>query len=218
MDDARGAFLVVEDEPLVGRMVRRVLARFRPTSLVSTVRAAKTALHAGGPWTGVVVDIGLPDGSGLDVAAHARTRHPLLPVLVLTGLYDPAYINRSHALQTEVACKPITQADLVGFVQRAIAFERVPEQRLARLVDELAREIALTPNEVEIVAAAVADVPRAALAHQLGVSQNTLKTRVRNLLGKTGHGSLDGLVKQLLREALAGGEATRPVANPHEEA
>jgi len=215
---ARGAFLVVEDDPSVGRMLRRVLERFRPTSVVSTVRAAKKALRTGGPWTGLVVDIGLPDGSGLDLVAKARTRHPLLPVLVLTGLYDPAYINRSHALQTEVACKPITQADLVGFVQRAIAFERVPERRLARLVDELAREVALTPNEVEIVAAALADVPRAALAEQLAVSENTLKTRVRNLLGKTSQGSLDALVKQLLREALAGGEATKPVADPKWEA
>jgi DNA-binding NarL/FixJ family response regulator len=213
----RGAFLVVEDDPSVGRMLRRVLEQFRPTSVVSSVRAAKKTLRSDGPWTGLVVDIGLPDGSGLDVVAHARMRHPLLPVLVLTGLYDPAYINRSHALQTEVACKPIDQTDLVGFVQRAIAFERVPERRLARLVDELAREVALTPNEVELVAAALADVPRAALAEQLAVSENTLKTRVRNLLGKTGHGSLHALVKQLLREALAGGEATKPVADPTAE-
>jgi DNA-binding NarL/FixJ family response regulator len=214
---ARGAFLVVEDDPSVGRMLRRVLEQFRPTSVVSTARAAKKTLRTGGPWTGLVVDIGLPDGSGLDVVAQARMRHPLLPVLVLTGLYDPAYINRSHALQTEVACKPIAQADLVGFVQRAIAFERVPERRLARLIDELARQVALTPNEVELVAAALADVPRAALAEQLAISENTLKTRVRNLLAKIGHGSLDALVKQLLREALAGGEATKPVADPKSE-
>jgi FixJ family two-component response regulator len=140
-----------------------------------------------------------------------------LPILVLTGLTRPEYINESHHLRAEIACKPVAEADLLGFVQRAIAFERVPQRRLGRVIDELAREAALTPHEVEIVASALADIPRPALRKQLGISENTLKTRVRILLGKTGHTSLGALAKQLLREALVGGEATAPLAEPQDD-
>lgn len=209
-----GSFLVVEDEPQAAENLVRLLQRIRPTEFALTVREAKERLASRSDWTGVIADIGLPDGSGLDVVRFARERYPLLPVLVLTGHHDPGSINSSHELRAEFVCKPASEADLSGFVRRAVAFERVPDQRLAHLLDELARQRGLTPREAEILAAALGSTTRNQLLEQFGVTDNTLKSQIRALLRKTDHESLDALTKAVLRRALEGGGACAPLMVP----
>jgi FixJ family two-component response regulator len=199
-----GRFLVVEDDPQTAQSVARVLERCRPTVMAFTLERALSLLAQPREWTGAVIDLGLPDGSGMTAVEFVRDRSPLLPVLVLTGRHDRISINQAHSLRAEFVCKPATESDLDRFARRAVTFERVSEQRLAELVDGLCQRKSLTPRESEIVAAAMADVPRAALLEQLGISENTLKSQVRRLLRKTGHDSLQLLSAALLRDALHG--------------
>lgn len=207
-------FLVVEDEPQAAESIARLIERFRPTETALTAREAKARFGAKDAWTGMVADLGLPDGSGLDVVRHVRAKHPLLPVLVLTGMHDRESINRAHALRAEFVVKPASGAALIGFVRRAVAFERVPDQRLATLVDELAHQCEFTAREADIVAAALGNTPRRRLLDQFGVTDNTLKSQIRGLLRKADHESLDSLVRAILRQALEGGEADAPVVVP----
>lgn len=205
---APGRFLVVEDDTGNAQTLMRLLRRFRATELAESAWEARQVLAAHERWTGVIVDIGLPDGSGLDVASHVRKRFPLLPVLVLTGRNDRTAINRAHGLRAEFVVKPATETDLFGFVRRAVAFERVPDERLSWLIDELARNCELTPREMDVVAAVMANTPRERLLDQFQVTSNTLKSLVRHILRKTGHDSLDDLAKSLLYDALSGSEST----------
>lgn len=207
-----GELLVVEDELGNAKTLARLLERFRTTRIAGSVVEACALLGGETRWTGLVVDIGLPDGSGLDVAGFARGRFPLLPVLVLTGRNDRTLINRSHKLRAEFVCKPASEADLFGFVRRAVTFERVPDERLAWLIDELSRQCELTPRGTDIVAATVANTPRPQLLEMFQVSENTLKSQVRSVLRKTGFDSLDSLAKSLLHEALSGSDAAVPLA------
>jgi FixJ family two-component response regulator len=198
-----GLFLVVEDEVRTATALVRLMRRHRETEAVFSFREAQQALLKRADWIGLVVDIGLPDGSGLHVISLARERQPLLPVLVLTGRHDPDVINRSHQLRAEFLCKPPRDEDLLAFVRRAIAFEKVPDDRLSRVVDELARRHDLTVRETEVVVSALSNA-RAQLTEVLGVTENTLKSLVRSVLGKTDYASLDALTKALLRGALDG--------------
>lgn len=211
---AQGRFLLVEDEIRLGEALCRLFDRYRSTVLVRTVSEANVRLSTETErWTGLVVDIGLPDGSGLEVVDHARGLYPLLPMLVLTGRFDRVSINRSHALRAEFVCKPATEDDLAGFLRRAITFERVGNDRIAALVDELCRACALTPREVDLVGAVLAGNARKAILDQFDITENTLKSQVRTLLRKTGHESLDALMRALYRDALAGSETPAPVAD-----
>jgi len=214
MSGAPGNFLVVEDEPHAAENMVRLLQRVRPSQFALTIREARQALSSRWDWTGLIVDIGLPDGSGLEVVRLARDRFPILPIMVLTGHHDRASINASHELRAEFVCKPASEGDLFGFVRRAVAFERVPDQRLAFLLDEVARRCTLSMRETEILAAALGSTTRAQLLEQFGVSDNTLKSQIRVLLRKTKHDSLDSLAKAVLREALEGGRAGSRVATP----
>lgn len=200
---APGIFLVVEDEVATAHALVRLLRRHRQTEVAFSVQQAQRALGVRSDWTGLVVDIGLPDGSGLGLVSQARDKQPLLPVLVLTGRHDPEVINRSYQLRAEFVCKPPAEEHILTFVRRAIAFERIPDERLMSVVEELSRVSDLTIRETEVVAAALSR-SRGQLTELLGVTENTLKSLVRSILGKTNHASLDSLTKSLLRGALEG--------------
>lgn len=157
-----------------------------------------------------MVDIGLPDGSGLEVLVVARQRWPLLPALVLTGNAIPDLINRSFSLRAEFLCKPGSRDAFLAFIQRAIAREAVPEPRVAALIDELSVERKLTPREVQLLTLLMADVRRAAFPGELGITENTAKSQIRSLLKKCHANSLDELARMMLKRALDGGQSHPP--------
>ena len=77
--------LIVENEPKVGRFVERALAEQHYTPhLVGSCAAARDAL-ADTPYDAVVLDLGLPDGDGLDLLREWRTAAFNEPVLILSA-------------------------------------------------------------------------------------------------------------------------------------
>lgn len=73
---------------------------------------------------------------------------------------------------------------------------------LLAAIEVLAREHGLTAKQTELVAYSTTPVDRVALVEKLGVSTNTVKTRVRHLLRALDEKSLDSLGKLVLRRAL----------------
>jgi len=72
-----------------------------------------------GTWTGFVLDVGLPDGSGLDLLADARTKFPATPALVLTGRTEASSINAAFDLNADYVVKPIAEARVRHFLDVA---------------------------------------------------------------------------------------------------
>jgi len=66
----------------------------------------------------VVLDLNLPDVSGIDLCARLRELHPNLPVVVCTGSTDPA--DAAGLIDMGVrSCfhKPVPMADLLASVE-----------------------------------------------------------------------------------------------------
>ncbi|HET9945923.1 MAG TPA: PAS domain S-box protein, partial [Actinomycetes bacterium] len=85
-----GHVLVVEDEEMLGRALRRVLERAGYS--VTDVRSAEDALEldfSDGPDL-VVSDVTLPGMSGLELAARVRRLRPQVRVLLMSGYAEPA--------------------------------------------------------------------------------------------------------------------------------
>jgi DNA-binding NarL/FixJ family response regulator len=194
--------LLVEDEELLAQSLIRTLSGLRRTERAATVAEARERLDTTPSWLAAVVDIGLPDGSGLDVVRYARQKLPLLPVLILTAREDEPLINEAHVLRASYAVKPFDLGEMRRFVLRAESFEAVPNSVLDESVAELAKECGLTRREAEVVAAAFARRSRREVLATLGVSENTLKSQVKSILRKTGHDSMQALSRALLRDVL----------------
>ena len=81
--------LIVEDERRVGQFVEKALAEQNYTvRRVGTCAAARDAL-AESPYDAVVLDLGLPDGDGLELLREWRASGFNEPVLVLRFLMLP---------------------------------------------------------------------------------------------------------------------------------
>jgi serine phosphatase RsbU (regulator of sigma subunit) len=83
--------LLVEDDEGDARLVEDELAERLPLAKVARRHTLREALQALGPEIDcVLLDLGLPDTSGLDAVAQLRARVPGIPLIVLTGLDDQA--------------------------------------------------------------------------------------------------------------------------------
>ena len=108
--------LVIDDEPHIWHLLQ-----FNFTSLGLTVQAAPTLsaaralLATGGPFAAVLLDLGLPDGSGLELLREWAGRPPA-PVLVLTGEIEDDILNEVRALGAGVLSKPFSPSKLTAQV------------------------------------------------------------------------------------------------------
>jgi len=106
--------LLVDDEPLVCRAYQRVLERAgHMVACVGDVATACALLAGDGHFDVVVTDVTLGGGSGFEVLAIAKRAQPVLPVILISGLADPAVARRAYdcgALRYLV--KPVSIADL----------------------------------------------------------------------------------------------------------
>ena len=80
-----GRVLIVEDDESIGANLQRALAG--DETEVRWVRTAAEALAAStdDPPDLILLDLGLPDGDGLDVCQAVLARHPALPIIILTA-------------------------------------------------------------------------------------------------------------------------------------
>lgn len=193
--ESREKILIVEDEPsLSSTLVRATDTYFVP--VIAASRAEAIALvETGLEVAAAIVDVGLPDGDGLEIVAALRKRAADVPILMLTGSNDPATINRAQLLRAEYVVKPFFQDNVARFVQRALAQRSaLDKDRLQAVVAQISSDHRLSTRETQILVSAVEGVPRRHMADVLGVSENTVKTQVRSLLEKLGKETLSEAV------------------------
>ncbi|MBX3181334.1 MAG: helix-turn-helix transcriptional regulator [Polyangiaceae bacterium] len=170
--------------------------------------AAAEALLATGSYHGLVVALSVTDA--LPLLQRVRQRLPLLPLLVIVPADRPDQINLAQSLRAECLLSPIGQVDLELFFQHAKRFGPVTDHALSGYLARLRVECGLTARERDLLAASITQTPRTELLTRFGISEHTLKSQVRGLLRKTGHSSLDALMRAVLRELLD--QAHRPAA------
>ncbi len=195
-------FLIVEDDIVVANTLQRWFAQHAPVRLVSTVERALEAIDGKGSFVGVVLDIKLPDGSGLEVLAHLRHQGYTVPAMMLTAHIDRTQINRAHALRAQYVCKPPEIRNLRAFARQALARSGPDDEGLRRAIHEVALAYRLSELETRIVALAASGVERRAMSKELLVTENTVKTTIRRLLKKTPDANLDAVVRRVLTRAL----------------
>jgi DNA-binding response OmpR family regulator len=78
--------LVVEDDPRLGRLLQRLLGEDRHVvELARDARGATELLAGESGFDALILDLGLPDRSGLDVLRDLRRGGSDLPVMILTA-------------------------------------------------------------------------------------------------------------------------------------
>jgi two-component system, OmpR family, response regulator len=111
--------LLVEDDPVLGRglNVNLELEGYQ----VQWARDLKSAREVAPDFDLAILDLGLPDGSGLDLLKEIRTRDPQKPILILTAKTDEDSVV--EGLQTganDYIRKPFGNKELLARLQTAL--------------------------------------------------------------------------------------------------
>ncbi len=81
-----GRILVVDDEPVVGDVLKTVLtSEGHSVEIAPDAATGRALLESGGPWDALLLDVMLPDADGLDVLRWAREHVPDLAVFMITA-------------------------------------------------------------------------------------------------------------------------------------
>jgi len=107
--------LVVDDEPHIGLVLRPYLEQLGyRVSFARTLTEARTALRTPPPADGLLLDLHLPDGSGLDFLRDLRAQSGTarLPVLVLTAEGEDRVLREARQLGAALVTKPFSPTKL----------------------------------------------------------------------------------------------------------
>jgi DNA-binding NarL/FixJ family response regulator len=192
------SFLIAEDDAAVGRLLVRALSEHGHTELVTTLEGARNALKKGS-FTAVIVDVGLPDGSGLDLISDARGHDPATSALIVSGGVDERRLAAAHHLGASYLLKPVDTQQLGLFGVRMRSKVRQRQAKISALVQRWTVEYDLTKSEAAVLELAAHGAPRSRLADLRGVAPSTVKKQVQVVLTKTGDTSLEAAVSRLLR-------------------
>lgn len=122
--------LVIDDDPDVRSVVARALEKDGHALLTaSTLQAARNAVHDGVDL--VVLDLGLPDGRGIELCRELREDGSSLPILILTANSQVATrVEGLDAGADDFLAKPFAVAELRARV-RALGRRRAQPRQLA---------------------------------------------------------------------------------------
>jgi DNA-binding NarL/FixJ family response regulator len=184
------SIVVVEDHPTVREGLCLVLERegFVVAARVGTAEAGHAAIVAAEPDV-ALIDVDLPDGSGVELTRRLLRRDRRLGVLLYTGVEDPAVLEdalacgaRGFTLKTS---DPETMLNAVRAVAAGGAFvDPGVRHRLARREAPVDR--VLTVREREVLGRLAEGLSVEEIAADLVLSPETIRTHVRNAMGKLG--------------------------------
>jgi FixJ family two-component response regulator len=148
----------------------------------------------------LILDVGLPDGSGLDLPAELRNMDASLPVIFITGHGTiPMSVRAMKLGALEFLTKPVRNEDLLAAIK--IALERDRANRIDRSeIAEIRRRLEkLTPREREVMALVVAGKMNKQIAVELGTAEQTVKQHRGRVMRKLEASSVADLVRLVER-------------------
>ena len=144
----------------------------------------------------LVLDVRLPDTSGLELQELLAHTVDLLPIIFVTGHGDiPMSVRAIKAGAVDFLTKPVPRDVLLNAVAQAMA--REAEARMARehLRTIQARYDRLTPREREVLAHLISGQLNKQVAFDLGTAERTIKAHRHSIMQKLEADSLADLIR-----------------------
>lgn len=145
----------------------------------------------------LVVDLRLPEMTGVELRAELVSRGCHLPFIVVSGacgVTDAKEAIRQGAV--DFLEKPVSRADLLQAVHQAIEHDRVLADQRAQYLAFRAKLAALTAREKQVMELVVAGRLTKQIASELQVAQKTIEVHRSNITKKMKVQSVIELVKQ----------------------
>jgi FixJ family two-component response regulator len=191
---------VVDDDPSVARAIERLLrlngfnveAFTSPSSFLERL-----------PYDGiacVVLDMRMPDLSGLDVQGAIARKAPSLPAVFLSGASDvPSAATAMRQGAVDFLVKPVDETELIEAVSRALTTAAESASRRTEEIQFRQRLARLTPRERQVCDLVARGLLNKQIAYELGTSEKTIKVHRARVMQKLEVDSVAALVWLLAR-------------------
>lgn len=213
---ARIRLLLVDDHEVVRRGLRMLLEDEADLNIVGEADTGAQALEMVETLKPdvVIMDITLPDISGIDATRRIKASHPEVAVVALTIHEDQQYFFEMLQVGASgYVPKRAAPDDLISAIRATHRGEMYIYPSLAKLLvgDFLARSgeagaretiNGLTPREGEVLSYLAEGRTNDEIANILGISVHTVARHRENLMGKLGLHSRSELVKYAIRKGL----------------
>ena len=196
MNETLPIVFVIDDESAVGVAIKRLLHSVGLEARHFT--SASEFLRAKRPDAPgcIVLDVRLPDLSGLDLQQELAKANVDLPVIFVTGHADiPMTVRAMKAGAVEFLTKPFREQELLEAVQRAISRHRQTRDQRASMRVLQSRYELLTPREREVYPLVASGLLNKQVAAELNASEKTIKVHRGQLMQKMEAHSLSDLIR-----------------------
>jgi DNA-binding NarL/FixJ family response regulator len=208
--------LLVDDHQLVLEGVRVLLGAEPDLEVVATANSGAEALRRLQQHPEVqvaVVDLNMPQMSGVQLTQAIRSGYPQVRIIALSMFHDHASIQEVLAAGgSGYLLKNTNGAEIANAIRRVAAGRTFFNAEVgATLLDHLdlpatrdsaERPVPLTAREREILQLIAGEYSNADIAEKLFISERTVETHRKNIFTKTKSKSIVGLIQYALRHKL----------------
>jgi FixJ family two-component response regulator len=144
----------------------------------------------------LVLDIRMPEMSGLELQQHLNRMGSMLPVIFITGHGDvPMAVQAMKEGAFEFIQKPFRDQELLDRINHALKQDAENRSTAARRSEVLHRLESLTPRERQVMDLIVEGSANKVIAIDLGLSERTVEIHRAKVMEKMGARSVAHLVK-----------------------
>ena len=191
--------LIVDDHPVFREGLRQCLEARKELEIVAAVGSGEAmweALRSAGHPHVVLMDVEMPDESGIELTQKLHEKHPDIRVLMLTAFSDTervlaalkagaaGYLLKNvspeeirAAVEGVVAGEPLLSGEMAGRVLREFERERTEASFREQLAD-------LTPREEDVLKLLATGESNREIAERLFISGQTVKNHVASIFRK----------------------------------
>ena len=188
-DVRRIRVMIVDDHAVVLEGLRTVVESQRDMQVVAEAAGSEdvVALFAGTQPDVVIVDLRLRNGSGVEAIRALRSIYPGSRIVVLSNYSSEEHVFRAIAAGAHGYVVKDEDPSHILVALRAVREGRryLSPEASSSLADHVDRS-SLTPREEEVLTLLARGERNRDIADILGISEETVKGHVKNILGKLG--------------------------------
>jgi DNA-binding NarL/FixJ family response regulator len=179
--------LSVDDHPLLRSGIGTLIATQTDMQLVGEASTGKEAVQLHRELTPDVtlMDLQMPDMSGLDAIIAIRSEDPTARIIVLTTYSGDALAQRALKAGAQAyVLKSLVRTEILTTIRAVHEGERRVHADVAAEIAKHTADAALTTREIEVLRLVASGHANKEISWRLSINEETTKTHIKNILAK----------------------------------
>ena len=181
--------LSADDHPLLRAGIATLIGTQSDMQLVGEASTGREAvqLHRELKPGVILMDLQMPDMSGLDAIIAIRGERPTARIIVLTTYSGDVLAQRALKAGAQAyVLKSLVRTEILNTIRLVSGGEKQIQADVAAEMAKHAADVALTARELEVLRLVASGLANKVISAQLDINEETTKTHVKNILAKLG--------------------------------